>query len=203
MSETNGNMTLWNSVSKTEDKYKKAVNYGKRSFTAINAQSQIKKATEIWGEYGRRWGVKGCKYEYLRDANNNIVELTLEAIFYYPFENNTCEFEISTDIKYVAGSDCRKKILTDLTTKALSKLGFNADVFMNDFSDNKYQNPPRVNKETAKVKMNDTQFMKLLKRIEKGEKELIEKARQTFDLTPAQIHELNNEENATNNATGK
>ena len=34
--------------------------------------------------------------------------------------------------------DCRKKLLTDITTKALSFLGFNADVFLGQHDDNKY-----------------------------------------------------------------
>ena len=33
-----------------------------------------------------------------------------------------------------------KKIETDITTKALSKLGFNADVFLGRYDDNKYVN---------------------------------------------------------------
>ena len=34
--------------------------------------------------------------------------------------------------------DCIKKVATDALTKGLSKLGFNADVFMGRFDDNKY-----------------------------------------------------------------
>ena len=39
--------------------------------------------------------------------------------------------------------DCIKKVATDALTKGLSKLGFNADVFMGRFDDNKYVNTPK------------------------------------------------------------
>ena len=52
------------------------------------------------------------------------------------------EFPISSSIKVMMGSklddDCIKKVQTDAITKGLSRLGFNADVFMGRFDGNKY-----------------------------------------------------------------
>lgn len=129
------NLELWNKVSTTNPNHTKKVNQ-RGGFTAISAMYQIKQATEQFGPYGQNWGIKGCNYEYIRDSKNNIIELTLEAFFYYPGGI----FEISSDIRYNTGQDCRKKILTDVTTKALSKIGFNADVFLGMYDDNKYIN---------------------------------------------------------------
>lgn len=52
-------------------------------------------------------------------------------------------FPVSSSILYVSekgktDDDFAKKLETDMITKALSRLGFNADVFMGKFDDNKY-----------------------------------------------------------------
>lgn len=124
---------LWDEVCTTDPKHTKKVQQ-KGGFTAICAQYQIHKATEQWGPYGGAWGVKDCRYEYVRDAKGEVLEGTLEAVFYCP----SGEFELSTDATFRVGGDTRKKLLTDLTTKALSKLGFNADVFLGQYDDSKY-----------------------------------------------------------------
>jgi len=126
------NLELWKKVDETPIEYTKKVT-SRGGFTAINATFQIKQATELWGPYGSNWGVKKLDWEYLQD-NGKIVEVCLNAIFYYP----NGEFEISSCMVYKAGDDHRKKLLTDLTTKSLSKLGFAADVFMGLYDDNKY-----------------------------------------------------------------
>jgi hypothetical protein len=132
------NLAFWESVEKSDPESLKQVNK-RNGFTAISAQYQIKKATEVWGQYGYRWGVKGCKWSLVG------TELVLEAIFYYPSHDwvtmvneNTgaikqsgyAEFEMAAGMLFKPGDECHKKLLTDFTTKALSKLGFNADVFM-------------------------------------------------------------------------
>ncbi len=136
MSEQNDNMKLWNQVCTTDPAITKKVNQ-RGGFTAIDAQAQIKRATELWGPYGGKWGVKHCNYHHIYNtygADAGIAEVTLDGNFYYP----DGEFQIATDMKYKSGNDSYKKLLTDLTTKALSKLGFNSDVFEGKFDDNKY-----------------------------------------------------------------
>jgi hypothetical protein len=125
-------MKLWDSVCETDKAITKHVNQ-RGGFTAICAQAQLKRATQEWGSYGGKWGVKECNY-ILIQGESGIAEIALDAVFYYP----DGEFEISADASYKAGNDSRKKLLTDVTTKALSKLGFNSDVFEGKFDDNKY-----------------------------------------------------------------
>jgi hypothetical protein len=133
MTEQEDKMKLWNAVNKTDPKHTKHV--GQRGgFTAINAQSQMRAATAQWGPYGTEWGMEECVYGYVNSADGSPVEIWLEAIFRYPGGS----FPISSDAKYRPGDDCRKKLLTDATTKALSKLGFNADIFLGEWDDNKY-----------------------------------------------------------------
>lgn len=137
--QVNG-LDFWSTVEKTDPQYTKKVNQ-KGGFTAINATWQIKQATRLWGPYGCRWGIHELKYDYIRDGKGEILEATLDGMFICPIAN----FEISTDIPYSSRGDSRKKLLTDLTTKALSKLGFSADIFMGEWDDNKYINQPQRN----------------------------------------------------------
>lgn len=140
--KVNDNMKLWNAVKKTNPNYTKEVGYG-RKFTSIDAQYQIEQATEQFGVYGRDWGIKRIKYDVLPLHDNEIMALAT-ATFFIP----NGEFQISSSINIVSAkgksdNEFAKKMETDITTKALSKMGFNADVFMGKFDDNKYVNQLR------------------------------------------------------------
>lgn len=133
MENATDNMDIWRKVCVTPPEITKKVEQ-RGGFTAICAQSQLKIATKLWGPYGSGWGVKNLTYSTIKDKSGQVVELCLDADFFYPGG----EFRLGADIKYRAGNDSRKKLLTDLTTKALSKLGFNSDVFEGKYDDNKY-----------------------------------------------------------------
>ena len=142
------NLELWELVEKTNPKDTKKVTKNGHTFTAIDAYSQIKKATEVWGNYGSKWGLKNTSLE-LQTAGEDTIVALYKAVFYYP----NGEFEIMNTLKMqyrVAGKnyikvddEYAKKIETDTITKALSRLGFNADVFMGMFDDNRYVNEMR------------------------------------------------------------
>jgi len=127
------NMKIWDKVSVTDPEITKRVNQ-RGGFTAIDAQAQLKKATEVFGPYGTHWGITNLEYEAIADPDGNILEITLTARFYYPGG----EFPMSNDMRYRPGDECRKKLLTDLRSKCLSTLGFNSDVFEGKFDDNRY-----------------------------------------------------------------
>lgn len=143
MSEKN-NLQFWDSVEKTDPKHTKKAKVGGREITAISAQYQIKNATAKFGKYGETWGLKNIKLSYLENLVNDQILSVCNAVFYYP----DGEFEIGSSIlvqSWIASRsynkvdpDFLKKIETDLLTKSLSKLGFNADVFMGRYDDNKY-----------------------------------------------------------------
>lgn len=138
------NLEFWNSVEKTNPEHTKKVQGKGRNLTAINAHQQIKSSTEKWGMYGKKWGLKDIQLNYIKDLVNNQILAVAQAIFYYPDGS----FDIGSSIfvqswlakkKYLSvDDDFLKKLETDMTTKALSKLGFNADVFFGKFDDNKY-----------------------------------------------------------------
>lgn len=129
----NNNMKIWDQVCTTDPETTKRVNQ-RGGFTAIDAQAQLKRATEVFGPYGTHWGLTDLDYYTIYDGEGNMVEVTLAARFYYPGG----EFPMSNDMRYRPGDECRKKLLTDLRSKCLSTLGFNSDVFEGKFDDNKY-----------------------------------------------------------------
>ena len=135
------NMELWNSVEVTDPKYTKKVNQ-RGGFTAIGAQYQLMRATETFGPIGYGWGVKNEKIEQWHDVGLAVYT----AILWYVRDGIAEEHEIPihSSIKYHSNGrvddDFFKKVATDALTKGLSKIGFNADVFMGKFDDNKYIN---------------------------------------------------------------
>ena len=173
MSEQIDNLSLWNRVEKTNPAHTKDAKIGQLSIKAINAQSQIKEATKQFGTYGNTWGLKNLKYSFMDIGATKMAMLGAE--FYYP----SGEFEIHTTLKIAymtqgangylkIDDDFMKKMETDVTTKALSKLGFNADVFMGLYDDNRYVNQMKeefnpVPKAQPKVieKINETQAKEL------------------------------------------
>ena len=139
MAKTNSNMELWQSVETTDPNYTKKVNQ-RGGFTAIGAQYQLMRATETFGPMGKGWGVKGEHIQKWEDVGLAVYQATL----WYVVKDKEYYIPIHSSIKYHTSGrvddDFYKKVATDALTKGLSKLGFNADVFMGKFDDNKYVN---------------------------------------------------------------
>jgi len=140
------NTELWDSVCETDPSITKKVNQ-RGGFTAIAAQSQLHNATKVFGAFGTGWGVSDERIEQWQSAGLALYQATL----WYTVEvhsdlhaNEKKEFPIHSSIRYQTGGrvddDFFKKVATDALTKGLSKLGFNADVFLGKFDDNKYVN---------------------------------------------------------------
>jgi len=133
------NLKLWESVEKTDPKHTKKANVKGNNLTSIKPQYQILQATKQWGSYGCKWGFKSMNYDTsLVDVNGLMI---FKAIFYYP----NGEFEtINTISIWRDGAmtkpddEWAKKVETDTLTKSLSKLGFNADIFLGRFDDLRY-----------------------------------------------------------------
>jgi hypothetical protein len=147
------NMVIWDKVSKTDVDHTKEVSFG-RKFTAIDAHSQIMEATRMFGPVGEGWG-----YENVFGTIDTGRELyiTCDLTMWWStqgeWEGNKvshrrsfgpirglCVLQgVKADGKVKpADSDAAKKAMTDALTKGLSHLGFNADVFLGQFDDNKY-----------------------------------------------------------------
>ena len=133
------NLKLWNKVKETDPKYTKPAKIGGLKITAIAPQYQIMLATEQFGPYGVGFGFKSIELDYNLIERFNLV--VFKGVFFYP----NGQFEIINSSKMfmdraqeMVDADFAKKIETDALTKALSKIGFNADVFMGRFDDTKY-----------------------------------------------------------------
>ena len=131
-------LELWNEVQESDPAAVKEVNFG-RKFNAIDAYHQIMDATRQWGPYGQDWGFESEDLIFLEDARL--------CVFKGVFRHPTGRFPVTTSIEYIGNSgkskdkvdpEFAKKIETDAITKALSRLGFNADVFLGMFDDNRY-----------------------------------------------------------------
>ena len=137
MAKMKNNLELWDTVETTDPQYTKRVNQ-RGGFTAIAAQSQVKRATEVFGIMGHGWGVEDEKFTTVEGTTMVLYTANL----WYKFNTRTGAIPIHSSIKYGANGryddDFSKKVATDALTKGLSKLGFNADVFMGLFDDNKY-----------------------------------------------------------------
>jgi hypothetical protein len=152
------NMKLWNEVCTTNPKHTTKFR-GKGGFqgTAVCAQSQRMRATELWGPFGHKWGIRNEQFSVWKlseDPHDNIV--VYRATMYYPAddEDGVGEVGLASDISvfnysnsyksWSRTSDILKKVRTDAITKGLSELGFNADVFLGLFDDNKYVQAQKV-----------------------------------------------------------
>lgn len=160
------NLELWNKVEKTNPKYTKKANVKGNNITAISPQYQIKNVTEQFGSYGKTWGFKELSFDYTLTESLGLV--VLHAVFYYPYG----EFPIKNaqnifidNAKTKIDDNFAKKLETDTLTKAISKLGFNADIFMGLFDDVKYL--AEITKEFSEPKkevefISDDKFLELL-----------------------------------------
>ena len=157
------NMQLWNSVCTTDPQYTQKVEYGKRKFTAIGAQYQLMEATKVFGPFGSGFGVSDEKFT---EFGTECLALYQARLWYY-LDGKTDvihQLPIHSSIKYSVNGrvddDFAKKIATDALTKGLSKLGFNADVFLGLFDDNKYVNQLKAKSNTGNGSMTITDEMK-------------------------------------------
>ena len=133
------NLELWNKVEKTNPKYTKKAKVGGMPITSIAPQYQILQVTEQFGIYGETWGFKNIELSYNLVPTFNMV--VFKGTFFFPngeFEIiNSCKLYMDRNLTMI-DDNFAKKIETDALTKAISKLGFNADIFMGKFDDVRY-----------------------------------------------------------------
>lgn len=131
--DSNANMTLWDSVQKTDPSHTKKVNQ-RGGFTSISAHYQVMRATEVFGPVGIGWG-----YDCGEPIFTGPFIIIPVRVWYQDRANTFGPIYGSAEIAGARpDSDAPKKAMTDALTKALSHLGFNADVFLGKFDDNKY-----------------------------------------------------------------
>ena len=186
------NMKLWNAVEKTNPKYTKQVGFG-RKFTTVNAQYQVKCATEQFGPLGKGWGIDN---EFFQPIIEGLIGYT--ARLWWQDSDGKHSFDINASISTHSKSgklddECFKKVTTDALTKGLSKLGFNADVFMGQYDDNKYvaQMKKEFSKEEKKkTKMTADIFNLMMEAISKGKGDKVKERMGDYTMTKPQKDKL-------------
>lgn len=191
----NNNLTLWNAVEKTNPKYTKQANVGGNKITSIAPQYQIMNVTEQFGSYGKTWGFKNIELDYTLVPEFNLI--VFKAVFFYPdgeFPTINSIKMFMDNAKLKIDDNFAKKLETDTLTKAISKLGFNADIFMGKFDDVKYL--AEVTKEFSEPKkevgnISDEKFLELLQQPKETiEKYLLAVQKGTRKATQKQILDL-------------
>ena len=191
------NLELWHKVEKTNPKYTKQANVGGNKITSIAPQYQIMNVTEQFGSYGKTWGFKNIELDYTLVPEFNLI--VLKAIFFYPdgeFPTISSIKMFMDNAKLKIDDNFAKKLETDTLTKAISKLGFNADIFMGKFDDTRYL--AEITKEFAEPtkvieNISDDKFLELLNQPKETiEKYLLAVEKGTRKATQKQVLDLEN-----------
>ena len=140
------NLDLWNAVEASVPKYLKKVSFGSRSFTAIDPMYQVRCATEQFGPVGDGWGWHN-ETQVVNVSNGDSAVLAHVSIWHGSPANVFGPFtgcrKFFDSAKGRMAEDAPKMAITDGLTKALSHLGFNADVFLGKMDGNKYAAPEK------------------------------------------------------------
>lgn len=152
------NMKIWDQVSKTDPQYTKKANVSGQNITSLSGTAMIMKATELFGPVGIGFGWKieeerfdqgheiflgeGEKRESLGFEINHTIKLTLWFILdgqRGEIEQYGCtRYQYKSKNGMLVDGEAPKKSLTDAIKKALSMLGFSADVFLGMHDDRGY-----------------------------------------------------------------
>lgn len=121
------NLELWERGRRPNPDHLKWVGVG-RGYTTAEAQYQVEKATEIFGPYGIDWGINNLKYSVIYQDDTPVM-IFVEGLFWYKWKGEIGEFPMIANKVWSADDDLVKKVTTDLQSKALSKIGIDADLF--------------------------------------------------------------------------
>jgi len=163
------NMTIWDQVKTTDPQYTKKSTFG-RSFTSISPQYQLQEATKVFGPYGKGFGFESCDIELLPVGDDSFLAV-IKAVFFFVDSDGRHSFPINNTWDAMKGSkkknnfmlddDFAKKAETNTLSKALSKLGFSADIFMGMFDDYEYvemvKNEAAIEKAEDKIAEEESQ----------------------------------------------
>lgn len=137
-------LRIWNIASETDPAHTKEAKPFGKVITAIDSYYQIKRATEAFGPLGLGWGYTATEREVVMGEQ---VQAVVKVVIWYvdPATGQRAEGPeviASNPLKNDKGrvdEEAYKKATTDGITKALSYLGFSADIFMGLYDDAKYK----------------------------------------------------------------
>jgi len=155
-------LALWRKVETTPTSQVKSGQIGAHKCKSVKPHFQRMKATEIFGPYGKGWGVYPESEKFERHVIGDTHLMNYKAVLWYILDDAKCEFPIYATEKeaYMTKSgymsidvSTDKKVATNALTKGLSFLGFSADVFHGLYDDATYidalQNKENVNSDIS------------------------------------------------------
>lgn len=152
------NMRIWGQVDKTDTRFTKKAKVNGQDITSLSGTAMVMKATELFGPVGIGWGWKVVEERFddgheiftgegdKRACIGREIGHTVKIALWFMQDGQRGEIEqygctrYQYKTSYGMTTDCEapKKSLTDAIKKALSMLGFSADVFLGLFDDQNY-----------------------------------------------------------------
>lgn len=152
------NMRIWEQVQTTDTRYTKNAEVGGQKITSLNGTAMVMKATEMFGPVGIGWGWKVLEerfdegHEVFAGEGDKRICLgreighTVKIQLWFMQDGQRGEveqygctrYQYKTKYGMTTDGEAPKKSLTDAIKKALSMLGFSADVFLGLFDDQNY-----------------------------------------------------------------
>jgi hypothetical protein len=152
------NMKIWTLVEKTDTRFTKKAKVNGQDITSLSGTAMVMKATELFGPVGIGWGWKIIEERFdegheiyigegdKRSCIGREIGHTLKIALWFTQDGQRGEIEqygctryqYKTSYGMTTDGEAPKKSLTDAIKKALSMLGFSADVFLGLFDDQDY-----------------------------------------------------------------
>lgn len=152
------NMQIWDQVEKTDTRFTKKAKVNGQDITSLSGIAMVMKATELFGPVGIGWGWKIIEERFddgheiyigegdKRSCIGREIGHTLKIALWFTQDGQRGEIEqygctryqYKTSYGMTTDGEAPKKSLTDAIKKALSMLGFSADVFLGLFDDQTY-----------------------------------------------------------------
>lgn len=152
------NMQIWAQVEKTDTRFTKKAKVNGQDITSLSGTAMVMKATELFGPVGIGWGWKIIEERFdegheiyigegdKRSCIGREIGHTLKIALWFTQDGQRGEIEqygctryqYKTSYGMTTDGEAPKKSLTDAIKKALSMLGFSADVFLGLFDDQDY-----------------------------------------------------------------
>lgn len=155
--EQDDNMRIWSQIEKTDTRYTKDEKLLGQDITCINGTYAAQQATKVFGPCGEGWGItiKVDRFDntvpHLDEKGVLLFWYTQHTViidfWYKDQKGNLCTIPAAGHTPALSrgsngpyyDSDPLKKSITDALKKALSLLGFSADIWMGLFDDVNYR----------------------------------------------------------------
>lgn len=170
-------MKVWNHASKTDLSAAKEDTNGGYKSTSINGYWMFEKATEIWGPIGTGWGYHIVSEDYIDGPPMNDIKsgslvcmsknCILKIKLWYDSNpemqgvhaTGNCKYMYMTaGGKVITDLEASKKAATDAMKKALSFLGFSADIYKGMHENREYVEEQKIVQGVEKSSDKDAQM---------------------------------------------